>query len=141
MIAESQGYGDRVNLDYAKNPKAASAEEKILGILLLHPEYLREMHNRSIVLTEEDFFTEFGKKIYRLMLLTEGEFDLSSLGETLTVEEVDRLQSIRIAREALADNKIETLVAFIDALREAKGKNDLSLEDLIAQKRRQNKKE
>lgn len=136
LIAESQGYGDRVNPDYAKNPRAGSAEEKILGILLLHPEYIREMHNRGIVLTEEDFFTEFGKKIYRLMTSVEGEFDISTLGETLAVEEVDRLQSLRLRREELADNKIETMIGFIDVLRSVKDIKELSLEELIAQKRK-----
>jgi len=140
LIAESQGYGDRVNPDFAKNPKAASAEEKILGILLLHPEYLRELEVRKILLREDEFFTEFGKKIYRLMCSHEGEFDISCLGEALSVEEVDRLQSLRMSREALADNKIETLLVFIDVLRSSARKNELSLEDLIAQKRQKNKK-
>lgn len=140
MIAESQGYGDRVNPDFVKNPKAASAEEKIIGILLLHPEYLRELEVRRFSFTEDEFFTEFGKKIYRLMRSHEGEFDISSLGEALSVEEVDRLQSLRMSREALADNKIETLLEFIDILRASTGKNELSLEDLIAQKRQKHKK-
>ncbi len=140
MIAESQGYGDRVNPDFIKNPKAASAEEKILGILLLHPEYLRELEHRGVFLQEEEFFTEFGKKVYRLMRSHEGEFDISCLGETLSVEEVDRLQSLRMSREALADNKIETLFEFIGVLRASVGKNEISLEELIAQKRRKNKK-
>lgn len=141
MIAESQGYGDRVNPDFAKNPKAAYAEERILGILLLHPEYMREMKNRAIVLNEADFFTEFGKKIYRLMESFDGVFDFFSLGESLTVEEIDRLQSLRMRREELADNKIETLISMITALRGAQENHDLSLEELIAQKRKKNKKE
>ena len=141
LIAESQGYGDRVNPDYAKNLKAGAAEQRILGILLLHPEYMREMKNRGYSLTEDDFFTEFGKKIYRAMLSFEGEFDISSLGESLAVEEIDRLQSLRMAREELADNKIETMFGFVDALREATAKKELSLEDLIASKRKKNKKD
>ena len=140
IIAELQGYGDRVNPDFAKNPKAASAEEKILGILLLHPEYLRELERWNVLPSEDDFFTEFGKRIYRLMRSFDGEFDISRLGEGLTVEEVDRLQKLRMSREALADNKLETLLEFIEALRASNDKNELSLEELIAQKRKKHKK-
>ena len=140
LIAESQGFGDRVNPDFIKNPKAASAEERILGILLLHPEYLREMQNRGIVLEVEDFFSDFSKKIYGLMKASESEFTLSSLGEALTVEEIDRLQKLRLHREELSDNKIETLEEMIEKLRTSANQKELSLEELIAQKRKKSKK-
>ncbi|MBR2986790.1 MAG: DNA primase [Clostridia bacterium] len=141
MIAASQGYGDRVNPDFAKNPKAASAEEQILGILLIHPEYLREMKNRNIVLLPEDFFTEFSRKIFTSMVSFESEFDISLLGESLTVEEVDRLQKLRMHREELSDNKIETLTALIGVLKDSAGKKELTLEELIASKRKKIKKD
>ena len=57
MMISAQGIGDRVNRDYVKNPAAGAAEEEILGILLLHPEYYEEAKNKGKALTKEIFFT------------------------------------------------------------------------------------
>lgn len=140
LIAASQGIGDRVNTDFVKNPQAASAEEKILGILLLHPEYLYEMKKKNKAPDAEDFFTEFGRKVYRLMYEIDREyFDVSALGSALTVEEIDRLQKLQMSRAKLANNKIELLYELLDTLKNAKEKNELSLEEIIRRKRDQKK--
>lgn len=141
IIAAAQGVGDRVNTDFVKNPHAAAAEEKILGILLLHPEYLTKALREKTALPPEDFFTEFGRKVYERMLSFEGEsYDISRLGESLTVEEVDRLTLLKMNREALTDNSEELLKSLTEALRQAVHKESLSLEELIRQKREAAKK-
>ena len=138
LIAASQGIGDRVNTDFVKNPQAASAEEKILGILLLHPEYLYEMKKKGQAPKVEDFFTEFGKKVYGLMDSLEREyFDISALGSALSVEEIDRLQKLQMSRSKLANNKIELLYELLETLKNAKEKSELSLEEIIRRKRTQ----
>ncbi len=142
MIAASQGIGDRVNLDFAKNPQAASAEEKIIGILLLHPEYVREMQKKGMPLTEDVFFTEFGRKVARAILSFEGaSFELSSLGADMTVEENDRLQRLKMSRQQLANNKFELLAELFATLGDAKEKDSLSLEEIIRRKRKKNQTE
>ncbi len=138
LIAASQGIGDRVNTDFVKNPQAAACEEKILGILLLHPEYLYEMKKKDKAPGAEDFFTEFGRKIYGLMLEIDREFfDISALGSALSVEEIDRLQKLQMSRAKLANNKIELLYELLDTLKNAKEKSELSLEEIIRRKRNQ----
>jgi len=140
LIAASQGIGDRVNTDFVKNPQAASCEEKILGILLLHPEYLYEMKKKDKAPSAEDFFTEFGKKIYTLMFEIDREyFDISALGSALSVEEIDRLQKLQMSRTKLANNKIELLYELLETLKHAKEKSELSLEEIIRRKRDQKK--
>lgn len=138
LIAASQGIGDRVNTDFVKNPQAASCEEKILGILLLHPEYLYEMKKKDKAPSVSDFFTEFGRKIYGLMLEIDREyFDISALGSALSLEEIDRLQKLQMSRAKLANNKIELLYELLDTLKNAKEKSKLSLEEIIRRKRNQ----
>lgn len=138
LIAASQGIGDRVNTDFVKNPQAASCEEKILGILLLHPEYLYEMKKKDRAPIASDFFTEFGKKVYTLMYEIDREyFDISALGSALSVEEIDRLQKLQMSRTKLANNKIELLYELLDTLKNAKEKSELSLEEIIRRKRNQ----
>ena len=38
LIRITSGIADRVNPDYAKQPKAARIEESLLGMLFIHPE-------------------------------------------------------------------------------------------------------
>ena len=41
VMLETAGFGDRINPDYAKNVRAAAAEESILSIILTFPELLK----------------------------------------------------------------------------------------------------
>lgn len=61
----SLGVGDRVNRDYAKNVKAAHAEETVLGLMLLFPEYTEQVRSGKTELTEDDFVTEFNRRVFR----------------------------------------------------------------------------
>ena len=87
MIRRSEGYGDRTNPDYVKNPGAASAEESILGILLLHPELYSELCRAGDGLTADDFFTAFGKKVFLELepRLSDPAFEAGMLGYALFV--------------------------------------------------------
>ncbi len=141
LIAASQGYGDRVNPDYAKNLKAGGAEQDIFGILLLYPEYVKELEKKGFILTEDSFYSDFAKKVFRAMHSLGDEYDFAMLGEMLSVEEMERLFKWKKDREALPDNKIETLIDLIDVLKNAMERDQMSLEDIIAQKRKKNKKD
>ena len=84
IVSDSLGYGDRVNRDFVKNAKAARAEEAILGILLLRPEFAAEIRKGKIPLSEDDFITEFGKRVFAALLSFEGRSDIGILSETFT---------------------------------------------------------
>ena len=140
MIRQSEGYGDRINPDYVKNPGAAAAEETILGILLLHPEIWTELQKSGETLTVDDFFTAFGKKVFESLEpnLSDPLFEPGMLGEVLSVEEMDRVASIRRSRSLLQQNTITVLRDSIDRLREATTRREMSIEDILNKKRQKN---
>lgn len=141
LMVSSAGYLDRVNPDASKNLKATRAEEAIIGILLIHPEYLGELKNRGRALSADIFVTSFGKKVASLMIdeAERGEFDEASLGEWLTVDEMGRLSKLKLDRQTLSNNTIEIMLSCIDTLVDAAKKGELDLDEIIKKKRKDNK--
>jgi DNA primase len=140
IIRQSEGYGDRISPDYVKNPGAAAAEETILGILLLRPELWVELQKSGEILTTDDFFTAFGKKVFENLepKLSDPSFEPGMLGEVLSVEEMDRVAAIRRSRSLLQQNSITVLKDSINRLREATTRRELSIEDILNKKRQKN---
>lgn len=138
IIRKSEGYGDRINPDYVKNPGAAAAEEAILGILLLHPELWSRLQKSGESLKAEDFFTAFGKKVFAALEpnLSDPAFEPGMLGEVLSVEEMDRVETLRQSRTRLQQNSFTVLQDSIARLREKTNSSERSIEDILNQKRR-----
>ncbi len=143
IIRQSEGYGDRINPDFVKNPGAAAAEETILGILMLHPELYRELQKAGVVLSTEDFFTAFGKKVFAALteLIVDPAFESGMLGEILTVEEMDRLAALKQSRSRLQKNTVAVLTDSINRLRATATRSEQSIEDILNQKRKKNDSE
>lgn len=137
FIRQSEGYGDRINPDYVKNPGAAAAEEAILGILLLHPELYRQLQKDGKPLQTEDFFTAFGKKVFAALVerIDDPSFESGMLGEVLSIEEMDRVAELRQNRARL-QNTLTVLQDGVSRLREASARSEQSLEDILSKKRR-----
>ncbi|MBQ7355722.1 MAG: DNA primase [Clostridia bacterium] len=137
FIRQSEGYGDRINPDYVKNPGAAAAEEAILGILLLHPELYRQLQKDGRPLQTEDFFTAFGKKVFAALVerIDDPSFEAGMLGEVLSIEEMDRVAELRQNRARL-QNTLTVLQDGVSRLREASARSEQSLEDILSKKRR-----
>lgn len=144
-------FGDRVNPDAMKNVKGAEIEERILGILLLYPEYFA--HLDDTVLSRDDFITAFSRRVYdewKKIAKTDGrDADLSLLNESFTPEEIGRIHRMYRARKALSVNDLSALCELCAALKKEKEKaalqkpSDMSAEDLKAflqKKREQNEK-
>lgn len=115
---ETAGFADRVNADFVKAPTVAKNEENVLGLLLLFPNHRRKVFEDNL-LSAEDFFTEFNKKVF-LYLKTAyeaGEDPAVRMNETFTPEEVGRLTKIKLARMELTDNGDEVLRDAISALK------------------------
>ncbi|MDD4124259.1 MAG: DNA primase [Eubacteriales bacterium] len=146
-IHDIEGFGDRVNRDRVRFSAAASIEEKILGILLLHPElgpYACEK------LTADSFVTEFNKKAFeffeedfrsgRLVNLSrDGFFDQNEISclvkltaarelfddnsQTVLDEYIEKLarqKEMRDADKKIEENPIEGLTDYIEQLRKRK---------------------
>ncbi|MBQ8383375.1 MAG: DNA primase [Clostridia bacterium] len=137
FIRQTEGYGDRINPDFVKNPGAASAEEAILGILLLHPELYGQLQKSDKPLQADDFFTAFGKKVFTAFAerIDDPTFESGMLGEVLSVEEMDRVAELKQNRSRL-QNTLTVLRDSVARLRETSGRREQSLEDILNQKRR-----
>jgi len=137
LIRITSGISDRVNPDYAKAPKVARLEEEIIGILMLHPEYVT-LDVGDTAVSEDDFFTDLGKRLFAFIKKkTELDgFSVGALSEEFSHDEVSRAVSMQTARRDLS-NDSEAYKNYVRSLKsETSKKTSMSLEDLILQKRR-----
>ena len=90
----------KVNPDAAKHVRAASAEESLLGLLLLRPDYLNVVSQQ---LSPEDMVTPFNRGVYETLLsrFRRGLLvELSVLSEEYEPEEMSYISGMmRDARE------------------------------------------
>ncbi|MDD4474874.1 MAG: DNA primase [Eubacteriales bacterium] len=127
-IRKKAGYGDKVNPGRLKFADISTIEERILGILLIRVDLGIEALKQ---LGEDDFFTEFSKKLFRFMkpFLEEGkEVNISANG-FFTPEEQGVIAGYMASRLKLEKNDFEVLEADIKLLKEKK--TDLELEEKV----------
>lgn len=117
-IQNTLGFGDKLNRDKIKLPAAAMIEEKILGILLLHPEFYRDVSEQF---NAESFLTEFNAKIFTAFLpdFEAGREPILSK-ESLSPEEVSKAVMLMAARQTFSDNGKGVLTELIEALEKEK---------------------
>ena len=127
IFRKTEGYGDRINPDKLKNVKATRAEEAIIGMMLLGNEYIKKIKDKDIELTEEDFFTEFNKRVYsEIIKLSDGDvgFDDGLLAKTFSLDEMGRIIKMKIDRSGLVNNE-EIFKECVMRLKQDNNKNDL----------------
>ena len=148
-MAESSGWGDRINADAMKNVHASKTEEVILGLMLLYDDLRSAVYRRDVELDAEDFFTEFGRRVFVAVLdgEKEGGFDFGMLGERFSPDEIGRITKIKLSREKLTQNNKEVLVDAAAALRAERAKQNLresgnlldEINNIREKKKKQNK--
>jgi len=140
LLRMTSGVGDRVNPDYARQPRVARLEEEVLGMLFLHNELL-ETDLVGGKLTAEDFYTELGKKLFAYFreAIENGGFSMGMLGDSFTQEEVSRATRMLVNRSELPGNDSDTFIIYAGQLRnEVKNiQTEQSLADIISKKRSQ----
>ncbi|MBE6621265.1 MAG: DNA primase [Ruminococcaceae bacterium] len=128
--------GDRVNPDAIKDVQAASAEETILGLMLIYPEYRAAAADGSAGLVADDFFTAFGRKAFEAIValqVAEGSFSLPVLEQAFTPDEVGRLQRMEQKRRELAENGPTVFRAAIETLKSSAARRaDRDNEDVVS---------
>ena len=142
--ASIRQYGNKVNPDAAKNLRAAYAEETLLGLLMIYPEYREGVIRGEYELLPDDFFTEFGRRAFSAIIELEasGGFIYSLLGENFNPDEMSALEDMQLRRRTLAENGPEVFRSSAQILRsETKKAADVqsgnyTLEDKLAEKRR-----
>ena len=114
------GFADKVNADFVKNPAAARAEEAVLGLMLLQIGHRKRAFTAEIDLQEDDFFTEFGKKVYSYLRAHVEDDDVAELlNENFSADEVGRITHMKITRMQLTDNGDDVFLESVRCLREA----------------------
>ena len=120
------GYGDKVNPDFAKAPSVAKNEEVVLGLLLLYAEHRKTVFG-SKLLNEDDFFTEFNKRVFGYIRSAyEADDVFDDLNESFSPEEVGRITKMKLARMSLADNGDGVLCESINSLKSSMVKQSAS---------------
>ncbi len=145
---EAHGYSDRVNPDFARAPAVARTEETVLSLMLRYPEHRKKVFTESL-LTEDDFFTEFNRRVFTFLKenYTAAEFSTADMNEIFTPEEVGRITKMRLSRIDNLDNGTEILLECIASLKEAMRKKTAEtvdtpsgLSDLISTLRKKDHK-
>ena len=114
---ETVGYSDRINPDYAKAPAVAKNEENILGLLLLYPDHRKQVFEGNL-LSADDFYTEFNKRIFEFVKKCYVSDDkVDEMNEIFSPEEIGRITKMKINRMQLAENGPSVLRESIDSLR------------------------
>ncbi len=117
---EVKHFGDRINMDAAKNIRASRAEETVLGLILMDEAFRQEAASGEIGLSSDDFFTTFGRRVFDAVCELErsdGGFSKAMLGQSFSADELGRIEKIERERRALARNDREVFLAAVSALR------------------------
>jgi DNA primase len=130
---------DRINPEASKNIKATSAEELVLGLMLIYPEYRSAAASGAAGLTADDFATEFSRRVFSAICeleKTEAGFSKAMLGQSFSVDEIGRIESIEQKRHALATNTKEVFEEGVRNLKDAKNNGEDSDINSIFEKKR-----
>ena len=119
----AMGVGDKINVDGIKNVKAKSAEEAIIGLLLIYDEYRDGVVSGKIELTENDFFSDFHRRVFERVIEMQkvDRYDFSLLGEFFSPDEIGRLQGLMQKRRALTETGKAVFLGCVEALNKEKG--------------------
>ena len=142
--ASLRQYSNKVNPDAAKNLRASYAEETILGMMMIYPEYRDGILRGEYTLGTDDFFTEFGRRAFNAIMDLEnnGGYIYALLGEYFNPDEMSALEDMQQRRRTLAENGAEVFKTSIEVLQsetvkeKANASGGQSLEDKLAEKRR-----
>ncbi len=118
---QTAGYGDRINPDRIKSPLLSNCENAVLSLMLLYPPQCLLAFSPAVRLTEEDFFTGLGKRIFAYLrdCSTDGVADVAALYERFTDEEISRITEIKVSRMDLSNNSDSVFIESVEALRRA----------------------
>lgn len=139
LIRITSGLSDRVNPDFAKQPKGARIEEAVLGMLFIRSEYFtREVDGKA--LKTEDFVTALGKRLFEFAKerYDEGGFSIGMLNEGFTADEVSRVSRMIAERSELSGNDEKSFDIYVRSMREESTgarEGEMSLEDILKRKR------
>jgi DNA primase len=131
--ASIKNFGDRINPDSAREPRAAAAEESVLGMLLIYGEYRKAVATGTVLLTVEDFVTEFHRRVFDSVMkrhASEAGFRFELLGMEFTPDEVGRIEKMEMLRQQLTHNGPEVFQSAVGVLKDIAAEKAASGGDL-----------
>lgn len=134
--ASLKNYGDRINPDSAKDPRAAAAEESVLGLLLMFSEYRDEVAEGKVELKSADFVTAFNRRVFdRVMEMhsSPGGFRPELLGADFEPDEMGRIEKMEVTRRELTENGPGVFRSAVEVLKDAHVQKELQGGDLNEQ--------
>lgn len=122
LIRRAEGFQDRTNPDFVKAPAIAKNEETVLGLMLYMPNHRKRVICEGM-LSEDDFFTEFNKRVFLFLKEHGGAAEeLPLLDEFFTPDEVGRITRMRLTRADFTENGDVTLEESIANLKSSVSK-------------------
>lgn len=141
IISETLGYGDRINRERATNIKAAHAEEAIIGMMVVYPEYAEKIKAGKIGLSADDFVTDFNRRVFEAMISEDGGTDIGMLAQSFSFDEIARIEGMAEKRSELSDNSEAVFRDNVAALKNEKkpdGGDDIEATLAILNRKKQN---
>ncbi len=119
---DAMGIGDRINTDGIKNIKARSAEEAVIGLMLMFEEFRSAVTQKKVEICAADFFSDFHSRVFGAIIELEekGEYDFSLLGELFTPEEIGRLEGLVQKRRELTENGADVFKQCVEVIKSEK---------------------
>ena len=136
--ATLKNFGDRINPQAAKDPKATSAEDTVLGLLLMFEEYRNAVEKKEVALSAEDFVTDFNRRVFEVMMRlhqSERGMRYELLGLEFSPDEMGRIEKAEVTRQQLSNNGPEVFRSAVTALQNARKEEQMrqgSLNDRLA---------
>ena len=133
--ATVKNFGDRVNPEAAQHPRAAAAEEAVIGFLLTYEEYRNAVQKGDVELGEQHFVTDFYRRVFASMMRRHAEeagFHLALMGAEFTADEMGRIKKAEVSRQQLSHYGPEVFRSAVEALKSEKSRLLASEEGLDA---------
>lgn len=115
------GRNDTVNPQRAQHLRCAKAEEGLIALLMLNPDYFSHVDSR---LKPEDFVTDFNRRVYLAvagLIINKKSIDLTNLSGSFTPEEMGRIAGIQTLSET-SSNTLQECDDYIAVILEEKAK-------------------
>jgi len=109
----------KVNPEALKNPRAASAEDALIGSLMLHPDRISAV---SAVLTPDNMITPFNKRLYELLVKRHSEgllIDFAILSAYFNEDEMAHITAVYRAAQTRGE-ALDDLERYVEVIRHEK---------------------
>lgn len=103
LVRRTSGIGDRIDPDFAREPASTKLERALLGMMMLHSEYIKLDREKGL-LEPDMFFSQLNRRLYEKIEQCGEAFDIGMLSEDFSQDEVSRAVKMAADRRSLTNN-------------------------------------